>query len=217
MDEVSIAQNELGDRAIVQAAARVCPCLVLDRFWRMAETKNPHRRDILALSILRPTDMLIPVYPWSLNSLWRERPSLGGLMALCEENYRILARLVIDMREHQGYRRSPLHQGMDLHLEILEQTPYTTLLHLTYYFPHEGSALPDPDASLRAYHDACQVEVLDLRQTALPLARGPHFPDLEQKWKANLFLSKWLSYCLSQGHQFLPDSVVRNRSCAASC
>ena len=59
---------------------------------------------------------------------------------------------------------------------------------------------PDPDATLRVYHDAEQVEVLDLRQTVLPLPRGPHYPELRDKWRANLFLSKWLSFCISQGH-----------------
>jgi uncharacterized protein YqiB (DUF1249 family) len=123
-------------------------------------------------------------------------------MDLCEENYRVLMRLVPQLHELQGSYRSELSRGMDLHLEILEQTPYTTLLHLTYYFSHAAGVVPDPDATLRAYHDAAQVEVQDLRQTALPLDRGPHFPTLEQKWKANMFLSKWLAFCGAQGHRF---------------
>lgn len=130
-------------------------------------------------------------------------------MALCEENYRVLTRLIPEMPILAGYLRSGLPQGMDLHLEILEQTPYTTLLHLTYYFSHGKGAVPDPDATVRAYHDAGQVEVLDLRQTALPLARGPHYPTLEQKWKTNLFLSKWLAFSTAQGHVFKqPTSLI---------
>jgi uncharacterized protein YqiB (DUF1249 family) len=149
--------------------------------------------------------------------VWRDRPTLGGLMALCEENYALLSRLVIDMREHRGHGRSRLNQGMDLHLEVLEQTPYTSLLHLTYYFSQAGASLPDPDASLRAYHDANQVEVLDLRQTALPLPSRGNFPTLEQKWRANLFLSKWLSYCVAQGHCFIPAMSHGQRPLAVSC
>ena len=152
--------------------------------------------------------MRVPAYPWSLRSLLLGRPSLGGLMDLCEENYRVLTRLVPQLHHLDGYLRSELPRGMDLHLEILEQTPYTTLLHLTYYFPHETGVVPDPDTTLRAYHDAVQVEVQDLRQTALPLARGPHYPTLEQKWKANLFLSKWLAFCVAQGHRFEPAAAV---------
>lgn len=146
--------------------------------------------------------MLTAVYPWSLRSLLTGRPNIGGLMELCEDNYRVLKHLIPEMNEVDGYLRSRSSLGMDLHLEILEQTPYTTLLHLTYYFADQGANRPDPGATMRAYHDAAQVEVLDLRQTALPLVRGPHYPTLEQKWKVNLFLSKWLSYCVAQGHRF---------------
>lgn len=144
------------------------------------------------------------------------RPTLGGLMALCEENYRVLARLIPEMPDRAGYLRSDLPRGMDLHLEILEQTRYTTLLHLTYYFPHQNGAIPDPDTTLRAYHDARQVEVLDLRQTALPLARGTHYPTLEQKWKANLFLSKWLVFSLAQGHTFKQTGSLISVTCPTS-
>ena len=160
--------------------------------------------------------MRVSVYPWSLRSLLQGRPTLGELMALCEENYRVLARLIPEMSDLAGYLRSELSQGMDLHLEILEQTPYTTLLHLTYYFHHDKGAIPDPDATLRAYHDASQVEVLDLRQTALPLVRGPHYPTLEQKWKANLFLSKWLVFSLAQGHLFKRSAPLISTMCHTS-
>ena len=91
---------------------------------------------------------------------------------------------------------------MDLHLRVLEQTPYTTLIHLTYYFDHEQGQKPDPDAQVRIYHDSGQAEVIELRQSSLPLNTGLEHPTLEQKWKVNLFLSKWLSYSVLQGHGF---------------
>ena len=129
-------------------------------------------------------------------------------MELCEENYRVLARLIPEMQALSGHLHSQSTPGMDLHLEILEQTPYTTLIHLTYYFSHGNGSVPDPDTTLRVYHDAGQVEVLDLRQTALPLSRGPHYPTLEQKWRANLFLSKWLAFCSVQGHRFCKTKAL---------
>jgi len=154
--------------------------------------------------------MRAPLYPWNLRPLYASCPSLGCLMDLCEENYRALLRLAPQLREMNGYLRSELPKGMDLHLEVLEQTPYTTLLHLTYYFSQDTGLEPDPDTTLRAYHDAAQVEVQDLRQTALPLVRGPHYPTLEQKWKANLFLSKWLAFCVTQGHRFALHRAIGN-------
>jgi uncharacterized protein YqiB (DUF1249 family) len=123
-------------------------------------------------------------------------------MELCEENYHHLLRLAPELRAMEGSFHSRLDGTMDLSLEILEQTPYTTLVHLTYFFAHESGQLPDPDATLRVYHDSCQAEILELRQKALPLNRGVEHPTLDQKWKANLFLSKWLCYCAQQGHRF---------------
>jgi hypothetical protein len=155
-------------------------------------------------------------YPWLTGLVSAGRPSVGSLMALCEENYVKLQQLVPDLRGMRGELRSMPERGMDLHLEVIEQARYTTLLRLTYFFPHDDGQVhhvpqADPDALLRAYHDACQVEVLDLRQTALPLHNHYQSPALESKWKANLFLSKWLEYCVILGHQF----GRRNAGCSA--
>ena len=140
-----------------------------------------------------------------LLSVLEEPPTLGNLMQLCEENYGMLRRLVPTLGALRGNFRSVCAEGLDLHLEIIEQSPHTTLLRLTHLFP-AGPAhrLPraEPDALLRAYQDAKQVEILDLYQTILPLHPHHHTPALAAKWKANRFLSKWLAYCLALGHRF---------------
>lgn len=158
-------------------------------------------------------------YPWSTPLLRTGRPTVGNLMAMCEENYRAVMRLIPDLRQTQGELRSMLDGDLDLHLEILEQTPYTTLLRLTYFFPHNDGLVhrlkrPDPDALLRVYYDACQVEVVDLRQTALPVHYRYCLSALETKWKVNLFLSKWLAFCLLQGHAFAPRLETPSESAA---
>jgi len=128
-------------------------------------------------------------------------------MSLCEENYQLLLRMIPELRSVQGELRASRTGGPDLHLEIIEQSRYTTLLRLTYLFPYADGKVhrlgeADPDALLRAYHDAGQVEVIDLLETALPLGSDYRSPALEAKWKVNLFLSKWLAYCARQGYQF---------------
>ena len=144
----------------------------------------------------------MPFYPWVLKSLFSGKPTVGWLMDLCDENYHHLIRLAPELRFMEGLQVSRRDNAMDLYLDVLEQTPYTTLVHLTYYFEHELGQKPDPDARVRIYHDSSQVEVIELRQSSLPLNTGSEHPTLEQKWKANLFLSKWLSYCVKQGHGF---------------
>lgn len=122
-------------------------------------------------------------------------------MDLCEENYRLLLKLAPDLKSMQGEFCSSCLPHMDLHLEILEQSPYTTLVHLTYFF-NDTLKEADPDAVLRVYHDSRQLEVIDLKQKTLPILNNYQHPGLLLKWRANNFISKWLSYCLFQGHSF---------------
>lgn len=127
-------------------------------------------------------------------------------MALCEENFLLLARLAPQVREQRGSLVSRGRGGVDLHLIVEEQSRYTSLVRLTHYFPATESPAcgPDPDLRLRIYHDARQVEVESLRQTALPLQSDYRRPALDAKWKVNLFLSKWLRFCLQDGYRFVP-------------
>jgi hypothetical protein len=136
---------------------------------------------------------------------------VGALLALCEENFHLLSRLVPQLGTRRGLLVSRLKGGVDLHLSIEEQARYTTLVRLTYFFAdgdgaHSGFGA-DPDARLRVYHDARQVEVLDLRQTALPRFADYQPPALDSKWRVNLFLWKWLAYCVQQGHRFGSEAV----------
>ncbi|WP_462321092.1 DUF1249 domain-containing protein [Halochromatium sp.] len=129
-------------------------------------------------------------------------------MALCEENYAALMRLAPALAQLDGQLCSTPEGRAELSLSILEQSPYTTTLRLTHVLRGEPPAQTghqhpsEPDAILRAYHDAEQVEVLNLRQTVLPILSHYQAPALAAKWRANLFVSKWLGYCLHQGYRF---------------
>ncbi|HDK38424.1 MAG TPA: DUF1249 domain-containing protein [Thiolapillus brandeum] len=139
-----------------------------------------------------------------LNSL----PTVGKLLDLCEENYQLLLALAPKLRHMCGLHASCRPRHMDLYLEVVEQTPYTTVVHLTYYFSHAEGQRADPDALLRVYHDARQIEVVNLRQKALPVDVGYHHPSLFNKWKINVFLSKWLSFCAAQEHLFAANEEI---------
>ncbi len=128
--------------------------------------------------------------------------SVGALLDLCEENFQLLGLIAPGLRGMQGTHRSHRPGHLDLHLDVLEQAAYTTTLRLTYWFDEHQGRAADPDATLRVYHDARQLEVLDLRQQALPVGRLFESPALARKWKAGVFLSKWLWYCVRSGHRF---------------
>lgn len=128
--------------------------------------------------------------------------TVGYLMDLCEENYRQLQLLAPDLPEMGGCYCSSRPSTQDLHLEILEQSPYTTLVHLTYQFSEKDADSHEPDAILRVYHDARQVEIVALKQDILPVMPQYQPPGLANKWRASQFLSKWLRFCGNQGHKF---------------
>lgn len=149
-----------------------------------------------------------------LHKLIERPPRVGDLMTLCEDNYRTLLNLVPQLRRLQGSHCSSSPDHQDLHLTIVEQTPYTTLLRLTYHFTLDDGRTSDPDALLRVYHDAQQVEVEDLRQHALPTRRVYEAPGLINKWRLNLFVSRWLMFCVRQGHLFVDEvSALRAPVC----
>lgn len=157
---------------------------------------------------------------------WSTRPTVGALMALYEENYALLGRLVPALPMRRGLLLSHRPGVVDLQLTIESQSPYTTLLRLTHVFGGDAAGRSafgsDPDARLRAYHDARQVEVLALRQTALPLHADYQPPAFDSKWRVNLFLAKWLAFCLQQGHCFLAPGVpciplAEDHDLACSC
>jgi uncharacterized protein len=139
--------------------------------------------------------------------------SVGALLDLCEENYQLLCLIAPGLRAMQGSHHSRRPGQLDLHLDVLEQAAYTTTLRLTYYFDELHDRSPDPDATLRVYHDARQLEVLDLRQQTLPVGRLFESPALARKWKASVFLSKWLWYCVRNGHRFESGRVPTLTAC----
>lgn len=142
------------------------------------------------------------LHPCATACILSGRPNVGALMSLCEENFVRLSRLAPDLPARRGSYVSRGTEGVALYLDIEEKARFTTSIRLTHRFPVQGFSLPDPDARLRVYHDARQVEVIDLRQTILPLRTDYRSPALAEKWQVNLFIAKWLAYCLRQGHLF---------------
>ncbi len=141
-------------------------------------------------------------WPHFLQRLLDREPNIGRLVELCEENYRQLHRLLPRLAQMQGRHVARCPGHADLHLEILEHSRYTSLIRLTYWFDAEQGRQPEPDALLRVYHDARQLEVVELRQSALPTTRLYEAPGLVNKWQVNWFVAKWLGFCVLLDYRF---------------
>ena len=147
--------------------------------------------------------------------------SFAALMDLYEVNYIRLRRLCPDLALAEGERVSRVPDAMDLHLNVVEQTPYTTTARLTYLFPGQGHHRASPDVLVRMYHDARQVEVLGRhcrpRDLDISVEDLPRWRALQCKWHLNRFLYKWLGYCLRQGHALGSERASSEAEAPGTC
>ncbi len=133
--------------------------------------------------------------------------SFVGLMLLYESNFIRLRHLIPELDRLDGYYQSRVAGDCDLHLEILSRSRYTVTLSLSYFFDDNGRRLADPDIKIRAYLDGHVAEAMSLRDDHLhaELRRlsAAHGNELNERWRRNVVLNKWLEYLTHQGHLIL--------------
>jgi uncharacterized protein YqiB (DUF1249 family) len=155
----------------------------------------------------------------------RERqPVLKRLQEVQEEIYRQLHLLIPDQSAYYDSLVSRVNGSPALRLEIIERHPYTTFLRLTYEFREGDDTSYAPDAHVRFYHDAHLAEA-----TSYNTGQGcnrtahPSYPArqlLQQAWRRNRALDRWLDYLLKQGHSVATmrparQSISRGREAEA--
>jgi len=157
-------------------------------------------------------DHLIPAHLQACHDVHRE--TFAALMDLYENNYLRLRKLIPEIIKLKGQSISHVAGCLDLHLTIIEQSKYTTLLSLSYQFDREVGQAREPDLQIRVYHDVGMAEVLSgcLHHGALNLKNLPETA-IQERWHLNRFLYKWLGFCLRIGHRLdcLDDSKNLNR------
>ncbi|HUO95166.1 MAG TPA: DUF1249 domain-containing protein [Steroidobacteraceae bacterium] len=121
-------------------------------------------------------------------------------MTLYESNYIRLGWLAGDLRVLAGEHRSRRAGDVELKLTVLERSPYTTMLQLTYAFGRDGEAPDAPDLAVRVYHDARVAEAHAFGHGRARMAADE--ADLSSRWARNVMLNKWLEYCVDRGHRF---------------
>ena len=133
--------------------------------------------------------------------------SFVGLMALYDSNYLRLLHLVPELDKLDGCFRSQVAGECDLHVDFLERSRYTLTLSLTYVFSIDCVEIAKPDIVTRVYLDGRQAEALQIgdeqRHAAFMEITAHHRHALDQRWRRNVILNKWLEYLLDQGHLIL--------------
>jgi uncharacterized protein YqiB (DUF1249 family) len=134
----------------------------------------------------------------------RKHPALKRLHEVQDEIYRQLHLLIPDHIAFDDSLISRVAGSPDLRLEVLERHPYTTFFRLTYEFREGEVRSYAPDAHVRFYHDAHIAEA-----TSFNLGQGcnrtahPSYPAkqiMQQAWRRNRALDRWLDYLIKQGH-----------------
>jgi len=128
-------------------------------------------------------------------------------MALYESNYLRLLHLIPELERIDGCFRSRVAGDCELHVDILERCRYTVTMSLTYYFDTDDGRSADPDLRVRAYLDGRLAEAMDLngnhRHAELRRLSKAHRRELDDRWRRNVVLNKWLEYLTEHGHLIL--------------
>lgn len=124
-------------------------------------------------------------------------------MAECDSNYLRLSKLFpeLECRDSSSFGVDLNGNRLDVHLEVVERAPYTTLLRLT-----QAPGMPftrTPMLLIRMYHDARSAEVVEYQGERHFRAvydypnEDMHQPD--EKAQINRFLGEFLALCLKRG------------------
>ena len=134
------------------------------------------------------------------------RPNLVGLMNLCETNYMLVLRLLADKELAGEKREFFISESLAYCLEVKEVTRYTSLITIAQQTNHQNESIAKimrPVMTIRLYHDARMVDVIDSQHIARVKPRydypnaDMHQPD--EKQQILIFLKEWLQLCLKQG------------------
>lgn len=139
---------------------------------------------------------------WAAGDKPLSNSQLAKLLTLYEQNYVQVRMLIPQLQElSPGVYWSQVDNCLDLRLQVLESSPYTTTINLSYVFDGQTRAHAAPDLQIRVYHDARSTEALSGLMHGHRLTTR-RVRSLNGSWQLNRFLYKWLRYCRHRGHSF---------------
>ncbi|GAW85840.1 conserved hypothetical protein [Bathymodiolus platifrons methanotrophic gill symbiont] len=134
------------------------------------------------------------------------------LQNVCESNYHKLFSLIPNLRDIDESAQGFSDGKPMLHMQILEQSPYTKTIQLSHLFANEAGVLLEPAVKIRMYFDVCIAEVLrDYKRVEVATAIediGLSKEIMDYKWRLNYFLDKWLDHCLKTDYIFVSDEIA---------
>lgn len=128
------------------------------------------------------------------------------LEQVCAANYQKLLRLIPNLLDFRHGATGFAESNSTLHLEILERSPYTVTILLSYSFKKNLEEFLEPAVTIRIYLDLQLAEVISdhARAAVAQVYRNPglSLEIMNYKWRLNYFLQKWLDHCLNKNYHF---------------
>jgi len=137
-------------------------------------------------------------------------------MELYENNYMLIRLLAPGLKSYRNDSYVSQPDGLlPLELSAIEHNRYTTTFKLTYLFSANISNNTrhdrEPDLTIRLYHDARTCEVMSGLIPSMK-TESRRTRDLDDGYRLNRFLHKWVSYCIHQGHGFEKQELEQQNS-----
>lgn len=128
----------------------------------------------------------------------RQAKTYSDVSQLFELNYQKIFKLIplIKQTAHSCVIRHSNHP--DLHLIVDQCFAHTAIFTLTHILQND---IHKPDIKFKIYFDAQLVEVLSVCNETVLNSDHPYLTqcsDMNIQWELNLFLEKWLDYCLDK-------------------
>ena len=129
-----------------------------------------------------------------------EPNSFVGLMTLYESNYIKLNHLFPKIRQYDTDKSIKSPFGNDIHLGISKKTKYTMIISMTYSFEESEIIEYEPNLIIKVYFDSRSAEVISIgklsKKSKLRDITYQNKNIINQLWRRNIILNKWLDYII---------------------
>ena len=135
-----------------------------------------------------------------------EPNSFVGLMTLYESNYIKLNHLFPNIKQYDDDRSIKSPFGNDIQLGVNKKTKYTMIISMTYSFEESEIIEYEPNLTIKIYFDSRSAEVIGIgklsKKSKLRDITYQNKNIINQLWRRNIILNKWLDYIIDCDYSF---------------